>query len=256
MYILILPPEKESHYSYYYGEYNIYKRVISIDPYIKDLVCPNKASHHTCFKDIGQHIVVHCNECNTDFEIGYDPYFRDNMRLKNIEDDRNILYAMPILTLNGIKSLLNIYTLEGKLPIMIHTGTKPEQDPKNMMKFMSSYQGNICVCHFARFDNETLKFVKNHDNIFVDTCPAAHMYQRYIMSKKSHGLFCENFSCAEEFYYRIFDVLGMNKVIWGSDYPYGNVKNELDLVNQLKISKEDKERLLFKNASNYLNLSL
>lgn len=47
---------------------------------------------------------------------------------------------------------------------------------------------------------------------------------------------------------RIIKKHGTDKILFGSDCPWDNPKNEIDLINNLSLSNEDKEKIFFKNA--------
>ena len=47
---------------------------------------------------------------------------------------------------------------------------------------------------------------------------------------------------------------GSEKVLFGSDMPWGKTEDEINFVRSLKISDEDKEKILSENAVKLLNL--
>ena len=50
------------------------------------------------------------------------------------------------------------------------------------------------------------------------------------------------------------DVLGIEKIIFGSDYPYEGIDAMTDFVKTLEITAEERELLFFKNAERLLNI--
>ena len=52
------------------------------------------------------------------------------------------------------------------------------------------------------------------------------------------------------------DVLGIEKIIFGSDYPYDDIHAMTDFVKGLEITDTERELLFYKNAEKLMNLSL
>jgi len=48
------------------------------------------------------------------------------------------------------------------------------------------------------------------------------------------------------------DTIGIDHIIFGSDYPYENVKVQTDAIKSLPISNEDKDKIFYKNAEKYI----
>ena len=49
---------------------------------------------------------------------------------------------------------------------------------------------------------------------------------------------------------------GVEKFLFGTDYPMWNHKEELERFSKLPLSEEEKQMILYRNASNLLDLSL
>lgn len=52
--------------------------------------------------------------------------------------------------------------------------------------------------------------------------------------------------------FRIIKTHGADKILFGSDVPWDNPQNEIDLINSLPLDSEEKEKILFKNAEKLL----
>ncbi|MDE6425505.1 MAG: amidohydrolase family protein [Ruminococcus sp.] len=55
---------------------------------------------------------------------------------------------------------------------------------------------------------------------------------------------------------RIINTHGADKILFGSDCPWDNPINEINIINTLPISEEDKEKIFFRNAYKLLGLSI
>lgn len=260
--------------------YEIVKRVISINPYIDELRCHIDKHHKTAFVDVDNGVHMYCFQCGKIFSLNENIYFEKTKRmLQTIDRNIDIPFYTPPLTSIGINNIpkdiellgseiygIKLYTgtasctlnsmgkLNSKLPLLVHVGTKYNDEPKGMLGFLERYDGNICMSHFARFDKDALEYVKKHDNFFVDTSPANCMFKRYIVKHRKDGLYMNDFSNVKEFYERIIDIVGITKVIWGSDYPFGNVDEELEVVSKLNLTEQEARKLLYDNGKRFLGI--
>lgn len=53
---------------------------------------------------------------------------------------------------------------------------------------------------------------------------------------------------------RIISTHGTDKILFGSDCPWDNPANEINMINRLSLSSEDKEKIFFKNAHKLLGI--
>lgn len=58
----------------------------------------------------------------------------------------------------------------------------------------------------------------------------------------------------EELFYKFIERHGSKKILFGTDNPWTKADKMVEYVNNLKISKEDKENILYKNACRILNI--
>ena len=81
------------------------------------------------------------------------------------------------------------------------------------------------------------------------------MYERYIKNGHKGGFFDKsNISKVEDLYYEIIDKLGVDKLLWGSDFPFANISEELSVINNLNLSKEEKQKILYTNACEFVDV--
>ncbi len=57
---------------------------------------------------------------------------------------------------------------------------------------------------------------------------------------------------SQEQMFRIIRTHGADKILFGSDVPWDNPQNEIDLINSLPLECEEKEKIFYKNAENLL----
>ena len=56
--------------------------------------------------------------------------------------------------------------------------------------------------------------------------------------------------------YEFVGTVGPERVLFGSDVPFGSMRSELSKVLALPVSREDKELLLYKNIINLAKLDI
>ena len=49
---------------------------------------------------------------------------------------------------------------------------------------------------------------------------------------------------------------GVDKILFGTDYPFCNVEKEIEVVSKLPLSDADKERIFWKNAAELFDLKI
>lgn len=260
-------------------ELNINKSIVCIDPFIKELKC-NSSDSHYCYINSNQNneMIVHCLNCNQDIKKCDDVFFEANDNLFNIIKNDNDLYyfaTLPVLKygMNNLaekyKNLYNdklkglkLYTglsgevlnnsefLECDLPLLIHTGFFNNQKPCNMIDFLNYYKGKIILAHFCRFDIDTINKVKKNENIFFDISPALELYKRY--KKKNIFLYNGELNSINEMFKLLIELVGIDKILWGSDFPYSDINDELQILLNSNLSDVEKEKILSINPKNFL----
>lgn len=261
---------------------NIFTGIVMINPFVEEIKCHKDKSHYLCIKSISKdNDMLYCTNCNKTYGAA-NTIFRDYNA--NLIEQVNIFNAKyntkfyPFLNVASSQRMMidefnffkdeykkkfwgiKIYTglsynildeidsLDLTCPLIIHTAMRyGNQQPKNMLRFLLKYKGPILLAHFARFDLQTIQILKNKNNIFYDSSPATLLYETFYANEKS------SFSCVEELYYKIFDLVGCNKVLWGSDFPFGNIRQELTILNQLNISNSERNLIAWENSKRFLN---
>jgi len=61
---------------------------------------------------------------------------------------------------------------------------------------------------------------------------------------------------SEEQFLRIVKAHGADKILFGSDSPWSNAKNEIDTISRLPIDQETKDMILGNNAKRILKINI
>lgn len=127
--------------------------------------------------------------------------------------------------------------LEGRLPILFHTGdyrtqySKPTKIIKALEKFPKL---DIIAAHFGAWSEWGYGSKElSEAGVYVDSSSSF-----YAMSP--------------ERIMEMIHIFGTDKIFFGSDYPMWNVKKELETFMSLPLSDEDREKILHKNLEGLL----
>lgn len=129
-----------------------------------------------------------------------------------------------------------IYALcEGKLPVYLHTGDNRYgfSNPENMIPVLERYPAlKVIGAHFGGWScwREAAEKLSKYKNFYVD-CSSSFDW------------------LSPEEATEIIRIYGADRVMFGTDYPMWSHKTELERFNLLKLSQEEKEKILYKNAA-------
>ena len=137
------------------------------------------------------------------------------------------------------------FKLHTTKPILIHTGVRDLESAKNAAIFAKNNpELKVVIAHAAALDEEVLKEIAQLDNAYIDCCPSSFLYET-----KSTSLFSpQDILTPEDIYYKALDFLPSNKILFGTDSPWGNSKQELAVVSRLQVPADVKEEILYQNA--------
>ena len=264
---------------------NVNSGIIMIHPYIEEIKCKQNRKHHPIIKAVNQKQEAFCSECGTlvkreksfyrrynsllleytpiIMETGFIPFpfitcisdsYSINDEVEYFENINKSFYGIKIYT-GTSSNILNNCSFNSHYPLIIHTGLWENQFPMSMLHFIEKYEGPVLIAHFAMFDVDFIKRIKDKSNVYFDTCPATCAYNRYFIEKRNGGFInCDGIRQIEDLYYKLIDLVGIKKVIWGTDYPFGNVQDEINIVDRLLLCKAEKKDLLYSNAMRFLNM--
>lgn len=138
---------------------------------------------------------------------------------------------------------LKIYELcEGRLPVLIHAGdSRYDMSNPNRIKPILEIYKNLTVigAHFGGYSvwNDAVPELMKYDNFYVDSSSTFP----FITPKK-----------AVEF----IRSYGAHKVMFGTDYPMWDPKEEVDYLLKLNLSEDEYKKIFYENAQKLFNISL
>ena len=236
--------------------------------------CNYPKRHRVCVVGTDDELLLKCKTCgNILLRTQIDPLREYNIGLLNITKPyRTILKPLLYITLcqatiqNEIdffeKNFSNEFVgfkfhpwndqvsvssfkLQCSKPVLIHTGIRELESAENAITFAENNPSvKVIVAHAAALNENVLRKIAKMENVFVDCCPSKFMYD-----SKYTSVFCpDEINSPEDIYYKVLEFLPSYKILFGTDSPWGNSNDELSVVNNLRISRNVKEQLLFKNA--------
>jgi predicted TIM-barrel fold metal-dependent hydrolase len=130
----------------------------------------------------------------------------------------------------------------GRLPLLIHAGdyrhsfSHPEQIRRLALTFPDL---TIIAAHFGGWSewDKAPDALAGLPNVYVDTSSTLD----FVSSERAENMIAR---------------FGADHVLFGTDYPMWGAKEELDRFNRLRLSGEDRSRILFDNAAKLLSLPL
>lgn len=137
---------------------------------------------------------------------------------------------------------LKIYELceKNQLPLLIHTGDSRYDfsNPNRLIPILDIYDKLVVTgAHFGGWSmwNEATEVLYSRDNFYVD-CSSSF------------------YALDDETVVRLIRRYGADRVLFGSDYPMWDPKTEVDRLNSLPLTDEEKAMIFYKNAQKLYNL--
>ncbi len=148
---------------------------------------------------------------------------------------------MQRFALDDPKAMDMFAAIEGKLPIIVHMGDPrfAFSHPRQMKKVLESFPKLVCVCaHLGGWSewDDAWKTLSSYPNVYVDTSSSL-----YAMTPEEGRSVIRKYSG--------------ERVMFGTDYPMWDPKEELERLKKLRLSDREMENILYRNAETFLGLS-
>lgn len=129
---------------------------------------------------------------------------------------------------------------ERELPIMVHCGDfrYNYSNPKQLKPFLDEFPDLLVIgAHFAGWSvwEEARKKLAGTPNLIVDL---------------SSSLYALSPEAAKD----LIHAYGVDKVLWATDFPMWESESEMEMFNKIDLSDEERNLILYKNASKLLGL--
>ncbi len=136
------------------------------------------------------------------------------------------------------KNAFKIYeAIEGKLPLLMHTGDHRTQysKPAKLATVLDAFPNlDVIAAHFggwSEWEDGALELALKR--VYVDTSSSMYAFKPYQIRQ-------------------LIDIFGSDYVLFGSDYPMWNPKDEIDVLSSIDLSPQDRDKIFYKNIENLL----
>ena len=227
------------------------------DPFISSILCPG---HITRCVDVSNQVYTYmCETCKKIVYKGSDPFIYENAELLNCCNDDEIIF--PMLTASseiqhqidyyerlypneiiGYKIHPNFSTYDvsnlkitSKKILIFHSGKGIYEDPNKIISFAKNYCGDVIIAHLGRLNEDAFRKTRKLKNVFFDCSSISLIWKDF--NERQNKLFDLNFlgecKSADTLLLKIIKYVGRKKILYGSDLPYGDKKNDIQIINQL-----------------------
>lgn len=129
---------------------------------------------------------------------------------------------------------------EGRIPILFHIGDfrQDYSDPQRLMRVMEKFPGlKVIAAHFGGWSvwEKSYEVLEPNENLYFDTSSSLYFLKR--------DLVC-----------RFIEKHGIDKFMYGTDYPMWDIKEEIERILALDLGKEETDKILYRNAAAFLGL--
>lgn len=129
---------------------------------------------------------------------------------------------------------------DGNVPVLIHCGDfrYNYSNPEQLKPFLEKFPNMTVIgAHFAGWSvwQEATEKLAGTPNLFVDLSSSL-----YALSPQDAKKFIHEY--------------GVDKVLWGSDYPMWEAESEMELFHKMGLTKEEENMILYENAANLLGI--
>lgn len=187
---------------------------------------------------------------NQNLEYIYDLIEKYNQYIYGIKIHTTSCECNPSLLSNKILvDVCEIYNL----PLIFHTrACEKEYNYLSVLDFAKRNPNlRVCISHLGGFDENFIENVKKYNNVFFDVSPLHYLcYYASIGNKKiiSENKLNLNYINPEEVFVYFYNLLP-NKILWGTDTPFGVINKcedsyyeEIKIYN--KINDKVKKRII------------
>ncbi len=131
---------------------------------------------------------------------------------------------------------------EGRLPILFHTGDfrYSWSAPQRLANVLRDFKNlTVIASHFGGWSqwDDGMKYLAEFENCYVDT---------------SSSLYAVSPEKARQY----IDAFGIDRVMFGTDYPMWNIGDELKYMARIDLTDEEREKIMYKNACRLLNTEI
>jgi predicted TIM-barrel fold metal-dependent hydrolase len=162
---------------------------------------------------------------------GYEPFYPNDQKLRGVYELAEE-FDVPVMIHTG-----DTYSAKGKLKF---------SHPLNVDEVAVDFPGvNIIICHLGNpWFRDTMEVVYKNANVYTD------------ISGLVLGDFTDRFEryMSKQFQEMMIYGLEPDKVLFGTDWPISSMKSYLRFMDELRVTPEEKRKILYKNAASLFRI--
>ncbi|MGB6031267.1 MAG: amidohydrolase family protein, partial [Bacteroidota bacterium] len=162
---------------------------------------------------------------------GYEPFYPNDQKLRGVYELAEE-FDVPVMIHTG-----DTYSAKGKLKF---------SHPLNVDEVAVDFPGvNIIICHLGNpWFRDTMEVVYKNANVYTD------------ISGLVLGDFTDRFEryMSKQFQEMMIYGLEPDKVLFGTDWPISSMESYLRFMDELKVTPEEKRKILYKNAASLFRI--
>ena len=253
--------------------------IVFLHPLVKKLyACDGRQGHLYSARDLRERRIEYvCKGCgNVSFLGDYDPFRVANEKLirecEGVEGVQPYIYlSLTNNTINeeflyfennykgkffGIKLHPNLadrklseINFNSNYPLIVHTGVEDVCNAEDVVKFAKKYSGNILFAHSAAFNKEALIEIGKLKNAYIDISPT-YLLDSLAEGSRGGKSFVNDINDSGDvttILKNLIDIVGVDKILFGSDYPWGDVEKVEALYDSLKLPENIKNKIFYEN---------
>jgi len=234
-------------------------------PFIPEIMC--KKNHIVRCSDYKNgHYTFACIQCGKKTVFERDPYFNYNIKLLRTHLPNEIVF--PLVTISpGLNEKIKKYEmmfpheiigyklhpnfsnyyltdlcLDSSKILIIHCGVGSYDNAELIIDFAERYLGPVIIAHLGRLSEGAFNRARKLKNIFFDCSSIGLIWKSYL--NNSYNLcnsdYLGHFDSPVQLLASVISYVGEDKIIFGSDEPYGSFAEDIAIVENLNVRTKNK----------------
>ncbi len=245
------------------------KAIVMLNPFVQELMC--EPNHLVLFIGESKGGRLECLTCGKLlFKCEHDPYRSLNLSLLNesrklkgkvypfvylttcastyqqeIEYFENNhfdeFYGFKFISTFNMVSVCQLKGIRTSKPLLFHTKNDGYADAIDIINVTQHLSTPVILAHFCSFNKKALEFVNKKDSIYyTDVSPLLDLKDNY--ESRNNLKVCPVWNDYSQFSFETFikryiESTNPNKLLFGTDAPWGNIKSEVQYFLSLGLPK-------------------
>ena len=246
----------------------------------KEKVCPvgclDRERHRVSIVDgLSGNLIAFCERCQEKIYEGPDPFRKYNLMLMELCKNSNCALPNLVLTISNstvnqeikfyeenfkklyagykihqttnMRSINSLEYINSNRTILVHADLHTYDSINNVIEFSKRYEGNIVIAHSYILLAPNL--IENQNNLYFDICPIDN-FRKYKQFIAHNDAYDQN----DNIYESALKYLNEDKLLFATDWPYGNVIENVNEIEKSSLDEKQKSKVLSLNLAKAYHL--